>query len=271
MSYNRLTANDTNLGPITIGERSKTWRPIRLTLESGCDEYPGCSLTVGALGWSARLALPAIIKPWKEWIDTSREVWSKNPKGGYWDIHRREYGFSLSDGFLQVFLGPQTHDSTTTRIWCKHLPWTQWRYVGERYFDLEGRQCGVFSLDAAKGDRWAKQREIEAAVPVARFQLEDFDGTKVIATTRVEESECRFGVGWFEWLSLFRRPRLRRSMRIDFSGEVGYEKGSWKGGMTAHGIDLLPGELHEAAMRRYCASGVRNKSGISALAFIGPA
>ena len=34
--------------------------------------------------------------------------------------------------------------------------------------------------------------------------------------------------------------------------ETGSKKGSWKGGTIGHGIDMLPGELHEGAFRRYC-------------------
>lgn len=52
-----------------------------------------------------------------------------------------------------------------------------------------------------------------------------------------------------------RRNRLavRRSLDIQFSGETGTRKGSWKGGTVGHSIDMLPGELHEAAFRRYCS------------------
>lgn len=36
--------------------------------------------------------------------------------------------------------------------------------------------------------------------------------------------------GWFKWLSWFGRPKIRRSLDIQFSSETGPEKGSWKGG-----------------------------------------
>jgi hypothetical protein len=39
--------------------------------------------------------------------------------------------------------------------------------------------------------------------------------------------------------------------------------------MMGHGIDMLPGELHEAAFRRYCEQDVRNKYGPSRIKFIG--
>jgi hypothetical protein len=49
------------------------------------------------------------------------------------------------------------------------------------------------------------------------------------------------------------RNTVRRSLDLQFSAEVGKRKGSWKGGTIGHSIDMMPGELHEAAFRRYCA------------------
>jgi hypothetical protein len=81
----------------------------------------------------------------------------------------------------------------------------------------------------------------------------DFDGEVITATTHIEEREWRFGTGWFAWLSLFRRPRIIRSLDIRFSAEVGPRKGSWKGGTMGHSIEMLPGELHRGAFQRYAA------------------
>ncbi len=259
MKYNRLTDNDRNYGPLTIGERSKTWRPLRLTLESGCDEYRGACLQFGALGWSARLALPSLIRPWREWVSTSQYAWSTSAAGGYWDVHRREYGFSLHEGFLQVFLGAQTGDSSTTQNWCKHLPWTQWRYMGIRYFGLMGEEV---LWHPSAGRRWSEDTaEREEKVPTVRFRIRDFDGAEVVATTRMERREYLFGEGWFKWLSIFRGRRSYPSLDISFDKETGPEKGSWKGGTMGTGINMLPGELHDAAFHRYCDQEHRAKSG----------
>jgi len=81
----------------------------------------------------------------------------------------------------------------------------------------------------------------------------DFDGEELTATTHISEHEWHFGEGQFKWLSLFRRPKISRSLDISFSGETGRRKGSWKGGTTGHSIEMLPGELHYAAFQRYCA------------------
>lgn len=267
MKRNRLTDNDTNLGPLTIGAADKHWRPIGITLDSGCDEYPGCSLKLYA-GWrTIRLALPQMLAPWRRWVDTSHYSWASGPNAGYWDVHSREYGFRLSEGFLEVFLGAQTNDSITTQSWCTHLPWTQWRHVRHSMYGLQGEPYWTEATKPRRNwDDWHKARE---SCPAAKFLIQDFDGERIVASTRIEEREWRFGEKWCSWLSVFRRPKITRSLNIEFASEVGKDKGSWKGGMMGHGIDMLPGELHEAAFRRYCEQEVRNKNGPSRITFVG--
>lgn len=270
---NRLTDNDRKLGPFTLGECSKTWKPLGVSVESGCEEYPGCSLDLYGFGWHLRVNLPPIIKPWRRWVDTSGYAWANSASAGYWDVHARRYGATVSDGFLQVFLGAQTHDSSTTQSWNRHLPWTQWRFVRKSFYGLSGEHFWTepTGKQVPGGGAWEQQQQMRDLCPKAVFEVEDYDGQRIKVTTRIEEWEWRFGEGWFKWLSIFRKPRIRRSLDLRFEKGVGYEKGSWKGGLMGHGIDLLPGEMHEAAMRRYCAAGVRNKSGVSALKFIGAA
>jgi hypothetical protein len=265
--YNRLTDNDTNWGPITLGERSTTWRPLGIDLRSGNEEHPGSTLNLHFAGWWVRLAIPAVIKPWRQWVDTTRLFPDRPDSSGYWDVHGREYGFSFSDGSLFLRYGPQTHDSSTTKSKCYFLPWKQWRNVRHTMYGLEGEH---FWTEATKPrrdwDDWHKARE---QCPKARFLIEDFDGARIVASTYIEEREWRFGEKWCAWLSLFRRAKVKRSLSIDFAQEVGLDKGSWKGGLMGHGIDMLPGELHEAAFRRYCEQEVRSKNGRSRITFIG--
>jgi len=265
----RLTENDRRCGPLTWGRAS--WNPLRLVFSTGGgdDEYPRNHLTAYAFGYVARLDLPTSVKPWRRWVDTSVYNWSKSPDGGYWDVHPREFGFSLCDGFLQIFHGPQTNDSTTTKSTSWHLPWTQWRHVRRSFYGLDGER--LFDEDQAlRGDarfkQWNEQRE---SVPKRTFEIDDFDGNRVTVTTFIEEREWRFGTGWFKWLSLFRRPRILRSLDIHFGAGVGPDKGSWKGGLVGHSIDMLPGELHESAMRRYCEQEHKSRSGQYRLRFVG--
>ena len=274
----RLTDNDRRLGPITYARCSPSWRPLRLVYSSGGGDEGAKHnhLTVYAFAWVARVRMPALLKPWRRWVDTSRYEWA-SPAGGYFDEHPREYGFSLSDGFLQVFMGAQTGDSTTTQDWCTHLPWTQWRFHRFSLYDAAGAEF----FTELEADRRAKasatrlgfedQYAAQQAAPKAVFLIDDYDGDRITATTHIEEREWKFGEGWFRWLSLFRRNMVRRSLSINFDKECGPEKGSWKGGTMGTGIDMLPGELHEAAFRRYCEQDHSSKYRRYRVTFVGRA
>lgn len=125
-------------------------------------------------------------------------------------------------------------------------PWKEWCHVRHSFYDMDGDLfCNVSA-------NWKEREQQKTACPVLRFRFADFDGEEIVASTRIEEREWRLGTGWCKWLSLIRKPRINRSLDMSFSSEVGERKGSWKGGTIGHSIQMLPGELHEAAFRRYC-------------------
>lgn len=272
----RYSGNDKHFGPITISSsRDGGWRPLGIVLDSGDgDESPGCHIRLHGFGRTLICELPAVISPWAKWVDTSHYDWSKSPTAGYWSRHEREFGFTLSEGFLQVFLGPQTHDSTTTKSWCRSLPWTQWRFHRSSYYDATGAVAWS-GVENSKDDRpmraaaYKAASAAKAACPTVAFLADDYDGDRVTATTRIEQREWKFGNGWFKWLSLFRKDMVRRSLDISFSSETGPEKGSWKGGTCGTSIDVLPGELHESAFRRYCEQEHRAKYSKYKVKFVG--
>lgn len=274
-SKRRYSGNDKHLGPFTWSRHNDDgWRPLGFVLSSGGEEesHGGCHLQLHGFARTLIVELPQIVKPWRRWVDCSKYEWAKGPNAGYWDQHANEYGFRLSDGFLQVFMGPQTHDSVTTKSWCTHLPWTQWRHIRHSLYDAKGEH---FWSDwdrprrAPLRDNWSVRQTVEKACPAVTFEFDDYDGQRIQAVTRIEERVWKFGVGWFKWLSLFRPDKVRRSLDISFSAEVGPEKGSWKGGTMGHGIDMLPGELHEAAFRRYCEQEQRAKGRRYRITFVG--
>ena len=257
--------HDRYFGPFTYS-RSLHYSPIAICLDSGDgDDYPGCRIRTSAFGHTLILAVPAIIKPFKIWKEITHEpsrsqIINQGREPGYWDIYRREFGFSCSEGFLQIFFGAQTHDSSTTQSWSKFLPWRNWRHVRRSLYDLEGNHFWTYPKSSrpklggkAYHNRWAVEKAVEDACPTVSFEFDDYDGERIIATTKIEEREWRFGEGWFKWLSLFRKPKIRRSLDMEFSKETGTRKGSWKGGTIGAGIDMSNGELHESAFKRYCA------------------
>lgn len=265
----RLTDNDRNFGPVTYG-RSK-WNALRLAWSSGGEDdgLPYNHFTAYIGGWVFRFRVLNVIRPLKikhdaDWDEATVKRLGRN---WYYEVWPREYGFCLCDGHFSVYHGAQTHDGDTTKCWSCFLPWTQWRHVRTSLYGLSGEHFWTEPRNSRGMDAFRETMTMTDLCPSVRFSFFDYDGRKIIATTHIEEREWLFGTGWFKWLSWFRRPKVRRSLDLKFSEEVGPEKGSWKGGTIGHGIDMLPGELHEAAFRRYCDMEHKQKGQVFKLKF----
>jgi hypothetical protein len=140
----RLTDKDYHFGPFTWAHTdSKAWEVLFSTGGDNDDEYNQYRnhLKLYAFGWIVRLCLPNLVSPWKKkvvvtsWDEATVKRLGRN---WYWDMHPREYGVRLNDGFLQLFYGPQTHDSETTKSKSWVLPWTQWTFVRKSWYDSKG-------------------------------------------------------------------------------------------------------------------------------------
>lgn len=273
--------NDRYLGPFTWA--AGDWKKFAFILRSRGDddiETGKCSLRISAYSYTLIVALPNIVKPHMEKVypgtSWDAETVKRLGRDWYWNIDPREYGFSYSDGFLQVFYGRtggSMMDSRVEQRWGCFLPWTQWRHVRHSFYGLDGELIATapkttsYKLDG--GRSWEIAREMADATPTITFNFVDYDGQELQAVTKIEEREWRFGTGWFKWLSLFRRPKIGRSLDIRFSDEVGPEKGSWKGGTIGTSIEMLPDERHEQAFRRFCDQEHRAKHRKYGIKFLG--
>lgn len=288
MRHSRWSDNERNFGPFTFSwTGSKGYRSFAIILKSwgsGDDDSGPASLRISLIWFTFIIWLPPILYPQRRKVYPGPENWGPDVvarfgRDWYWNVEVREYGFSYSDGFLLVHYGINPCDSSRDQTWGKHLPWTQWRHIRRSLYDLDGKHFWS-ELDSEREnklsdgnlwrDRYEIAREWEKRCPKAVFDFKDHDGEELTATTLIEEREWRFGTGWFKWLSMFRKPRIRRYLNLEFSGETGPEKGSWKGGTIGTSIEMLPGELHEAAFRRYCEQDHRSKYRNYRIEFIGP-
>lgn len=253
--------NDRHFGPFTYAHAGKKgYRSLAMVLGSGDgDEHPGCTFRISGFGHTLIIALFPLIWPHRKKVfpkSWSEETIKRLGRNWYWDTTRREYGFSYSEGFFHLLFGVQTGDSRTTQDWGMFLPWTQLRHVRTSLYGLYGEHYWSEHTKTTRGeiatDRYERQRIAEETCPARTFLFTDYDGEQIAARTIIEELEWRQGEGWFKWLSLFYAPKIRRSLDIKYSSETGPRKGSYKGGVIGHGIEMLPGELHEETFRRYC-------------------
>lgn len=258
MKAHRWGDNDYYFGPLTFS-KDLSYRSTAIILSSGGEDFPGASFRISMFGRTIILALPQwMLQPHREKIKAT--YWDEKTikrfgRNWYWGITPREYGFYISEGFFSVSFGKQTHDSSTEMRWGYFFPWTEWRHVRHSYYGLNGEHVATLPKGKSyKEDpgRWEREQKIKKSVPTVSFEFDDYDGERIIATSLIEEREWHFGAGWFKWLSMFKSPKISRSLDLRFSSEVGDRKGSWKGGTVGHSIEMLPGELHEDAFKRYC-------------------
>ncbi len=257
----RWSDNDRYFGPFTFSwVGSKGYRPVAVILKSwgsGDDDDGPASLRLSFVWFTIIVWLPPILRPQRSKVYPSSwdaATVTRLGRNWYWDVKVREYGFSYSDGFVQIHYGICPGDSSLDQTWCKHLPWTQWRQIAHRLYNADGSLAG--DVADLPWDQWPTIRD---GVRRAHFAVTDYDGARIAVDTYVEERERRLGTGWFRWLGHIAPKRQCRSLNISFRSEVGPEKGSWKGGMMGHGIDMLPGETQEQAFRRYCDQEHRSK------------
>lgn len=250
---NRLTDNDKNWGPFTWARWTKRFS---VELSSGDDEDTESTFLAVGFGWALRIRVfDWLCRPWRErWVECNwdADTVKRLGRSGYWEIHEQTFGFALSDmgagyDFFQLFLGPQTHNSSTTKSWSKHLPWMMWNHVRTSIYKPDG---SLFATEE-KG-KWNLFYDIRRTCPASVFEFGDYDGSKITATCIIEEMEWHKGEGWFKWLRHFYPIKIRRSLDIKFSAGVGPGKNSWKGGTTGHGIEMLAGETPQQAFQRYC-------------------
>lgn len=243
---NRLTDNDKNWGPFTLARWNKQFSAC---FSYGEDEDPEAQLLFVAFGWAFRVRLT---------------------KGGKEGVEK-VYGISLSDmgngyDFLQIKYGIQTWDGDNTKSWCKHFPWKQWDCVRHSIYSPDGTH---FATEERR--KWDEFYEAKQRCPASKFRFKDYDGEEITATCIIEEREWHRGEGWFKWLRHFYPARVRRTLNIEFSSEVGTEKGSWKGGTIGTGIKMLADETPEQAFRRYCEKDHERKGRTYRLTFLNAA
>lgn len=229
----RWSDEDKYWGPFTYAPDK--YKNTAIVLNLGDEDYPGDQLRFSLFGHTFIVALPSIAR-----------------------MDERQYGFSHSEGYLQVFFGRRSDDSSKEQRWSCFIPWSNWRHVRYSLYGLNGRHYATQpkykkpqTIEQGNTD-YCRWKAIEDSCPTQSFSFKDFDGQELTAKTKIEEREWRLGEGYFKWLSFFRKPKIRRSLDIQFSGETGKKKGSWKGGTVGHSIEMSPGYLHATAFRDYC-------------------
>lgn len=162
-----------------------------------------------------------------------------------WAWHPREimesWGFSTLDGAVHF------NWSNATKI--VRFPWADWVHLSHTVMRPDGsfvpfvgswEERQPYRPDGKEPDG----RHLETHP--YHYLLQNGDVQHVEATISVERREWR--LRWLRWTSLF--AKVRHSIDVNFSDEVGERSGSWKGGTVGCGYELRPNETPRECLRR---------------------
>jgi len=168
-----------------------------------------------------------------------------------WHEHRRAW-LSLSIGFFKLCLSapwPNSWPVVADEMQCsgprygfqfyEDILWIRWGKDTGRSRDP--KKYASFYMPWSWRHRWNRQLSGPLGAPYT-YVLRSGEVQHRRATLTSEE-RC-----WTRPWIPFRR--VERSIWVDFDGEVGERTGSWKGGVTGCGWDMLAGETPLQALRR---------------------
>lgn len=262
----RWSKNQKSFYPFTLSKSEYQGYYFGAFLHSGDnEENKGCNLKIHFLNYTLITELPSIIKPFT--IKHTPTSWDEETikrlgRNFYYSTFDRSYGFkflfgdtgSTVLGELFVEYGPQTHDSETTKSWVWFIPFLQWRYHGASLYDDQQR---LFYKEKHKQScDFEELITKEEECPAVCFKFLDYDGEELSVRSFIKERTWKFGEGLFKWLSWFKKDMVVRKLELEFSGETGERKDSYKGEVIGwkrwESLPMLPNASHEEAFKRYC-------------------
>lgn len=202
------------------------------------DDDDDCSLNI-RLGWPNIYFKMRLPRPY------ARQFGEFGPNYGF-TFHRDDVHLNWGDKCKIVHF-PWDFDWVRTSLLMADGTWMHELGGNLRRLDFpnyplapdERRGCMAMSYQDVKKLMWREEYPY-------LYKLKSGEVQERTATVSVEEREWRWR--WLKWLPLNRK--IRRTIAIEFSDEVGERSGSWKGGCTGCGYELLPQETPQDALRR---------------------
>ncbi len=133
--------------------------------------------------------------------------------------------------------------------WCKTRVSNQWKRADGTWYD---KPTGAFS--EATGPLWAADDPLawRKEYPISYTTVHDEVQNETMTVT-VERAKYR--PRWLRWFPIC---KYEYGIHFEFSAEMGSERGSWKGGVTASSASMFDGETVDQCVartireRRYC-------------------
>lgn len=154
-----------------------------------------------------------------------------------------KYGIAIHGNTFWIYKGGKGNWKGGNKWWTWHIPFitTDWVRTSILLKDDTWEHEGNGNHKSFYNDEW-KERQKSWTYDYT----DKYDGTVIPTTIYIEEREWR--PKWLKWTSLF--AKVKRTIDVHFSQEVGKEKGSWKGGCVGCSYDLLPNETALECLKR---------------------
>lgn len=199
--------------------------------ECGYEEGNG-ELHISLLGWHSVFKMP-----WKS---------KRFPDG---DCDAPIWGIMIHDSTLWLHYGGNGNMNGGGKFKSWDLPFFTMECVRHQVeCDLGDGKYTLVDYDKLQklNDKYIPLKDNELVHKYHYNYVDNYDGSIVPCTYWIEEREWRRK--WFKWCDWFKI--VNRYIEIEFDGEVGRDKGSWKGGCTGCSYTLLPNETPEECIRR---------------------
>ena len=224
-----------------IGDWYTGWHDWKFGIyyeECGYEE-PNGALHISMFGWHSVFRMP-----WK------------SKRFPYGDCDAPTWGIQIHGDTLWIMKGGDGNLNGGSKWWTWDLPFFTWNHIrhdvvcnfGNEEADEDLRLVPHTNLvdDASKNYVPLKENKL-----VKKYQydyLDKYDGSVVPCTFWVEEREWRRK--WFKWCGWKGFKKVNKYIEIEFDGEVGKGKESWKGGCVGCSYNLNPGETPLECIQR---------------------
>jgi hypothetical protein len=165
----------------------------------------------------------------------------------------RQFRFYIMEGSVWLQLWENEDDHRAKETWLNkmhvfHFPWS-WAWVRTSKLLANGEwfhETYKNRLPWKEKDALEKQQNFWTETHPYKYVLRSGEVQLVAATVTVSEQEWNWR--WFKWLGFPRK--VSKTIWVEFSDEVGEERGSWKGGTVGCGYALQKGESPLECLRR---------------------
>ena len=166
-------------------------------------------------------------------------------KTGIQDCDSAAWGFNYHDNKIWIYIGGGGNFQGGKKWKTFTMPW-DYTWVRTSLL-LKDQKSWAHETKGNRQEFYNDEWKDKDLVFIETHHYKDnFDNKVVLATIRVEEREWRPLV--FKWTKLF--SRIRKTIDVEFSSEVGKEKGSWKGGCIGCSYVIRPNETPFECLKR---------------------